>query len=314
MAGSRPWKLCFSLFSSYQVLTRAQSYGNATYDQLSVVSQFHTRDFDIDTEVIMNDYMEEIITIPYLAALGFFFAILIFEISLCCRWCCDCCRCIKQLDSTRESLNSFTSWAKSIKNSRNRLSYCFFFLIVLNIICCSGFVICRGFFVKGSDKLLDSADVLYDITIELEDSGDDLEYLGETVINATILAIPTCSEADVILNYTDVFLDSVTEYNDIIDPIPGNLDDLRNFSEDGSDNIEGGLWSLVALYMAVCGFNIVSYTLKKRIMMRVSLGVGLFLLYGTLAAWAGGTVMLVRVNDVLVCVMCCMVATDFAIV
>jgi hypothetical protein len=161
------------------------------------------------------------------------------------------------------------------------------------ILCCGGFVICRSYFVDGSDKMLDAADVLYDMTRDLEDSGDDMFYLGESVRNNTLLAIPTCPEAEVILDYTDVYLDSVNEYNDIIDPIPGDINDVRGFADDGSQNIQQGLWSLVSVFTLICIFNVLSFSLRKRLMMRIALGIGLVLIHCTLIAWMGATVMLV---------------------
>ena len=281
--------LCFSLI----LPSLSQNYGNATYNRLPLVSQFHTEDFDVDTGNLVNSYMEEIITIPYTVGFWFFIMLVVFQISLCCRWCCDCCRCIKQSGTSRESLESFTKWARSIKNSRTRLIGSFFFLVTACFIFIPGFLVCRAYFAKGADEVLDASDVLYDLTIQLEDSGDDLVYLGDVVINTTLLAIPTCPEADIILNHTDSYLNSVADYNDIIDPIPGNLNDLRKFADDGTNRIDGGLWTLVSIYSLVCLINVISFCLRKRVMMRVSLGLGLFLLYCTLAIWIATTVMLV---------------------
>jgi hypothetical protein len=169
----------------------------------------------------------------------------------------------------------------------------FFIFVGMCAISCSGFLFCRSVFIKGGEKMLDSADVLYDLTIELEDSGDDLMHSGILVINATLLAIPTCPDATVIFNYTEIYLDSVAEYNDIIDPIPGNINDLRQFSENGNENIQIGIWLLWCIFITVCFFNILAFCLRKRVMMRVTLGLGIVLLYGTLGAWLGATVMLV---------------------
>lgn len=289
-------KLYALLLFSFSILflTQAQNYGNATYDRLSLVGQFHTRDFNLDTGNIFNSYMDGIIRIPTTVGFWFFILLLIFEISLCCRWCCNCCRCIKQLDSSRDSVEVFTKWARSIKNSRSRLIGSFFFLVACCFVFPFGFLVCRAYFAKGTDDVLDASDVLYDLTIQLEDSGDDLVYLGDAIINTTLLAIPTCPEADIILNHTDVYVTSVADYNDIIDPIPGNINDLRKFSDDATNNIDGGLWSLVTIFMMVCFINILSFCLRKRVMMRFSLALGLFLIHCTWAAWIGTTVMLVR--------------------
>lgn len=285
--------LQFCVVFSCVSLIDAQTYGNATYNRLPVVSQFHTEDFDVNIDNILNSYMEEIINIPYKCACIFFAAILIFEIALCCRWCCDCCRCVNAYDSTLETISQFMTWAASVKKSRNRLSYCYFVSIALNLLILYGFLACRYFMLEGNDVLVSSVNELYELTIDLENSGDDLIYLGDVVINTTELASQTCPEASVILNNTDFYLDSLAEYNEIIDPIPGNLHDLRNFSEEGGENIAGGMYSLLSVFFILCVFNLSSYLLRKRTMMRVSLGVELVVIHVTLAAWVGGCVMLV---------------------
>ena len=275
-------------------LSNAQTYGNATYNRLRIVKQYHTREFDVDTGHVVNEYMEEIAVIPYLGGVALFLAIVIFQIALCARWCCNCCRCIDEVDNS--SLARFTKWADNVKNSRIRLKGCFFFFVTATIVFCSGFMIVRAYFAKASDILLDATDYLYDLTIDLEDSGDDLIYLGDSVFNTTLLAVPTCPESTLILNYTDTYLNYVNDYNDIIDPIPGNIDDLKQFAEVGADQVDGSLWSLTTIYFVVCCVNIVAYCLRKRVMMRFSLGTEFVLIYFSVFAWVISLVMLVRLQ------------------
>jgi hypothetical protein len=271
----------------------AQTYGNATYNRLSIVTQFHTREFSIDTTTVMNEYMKGIIRIPYYIGIGFFLLLLIFEVSLCCRWCCDWCRCIQQSDDSRESILAFFSWAKAIKSSRNRLRFWFFLSISLCLICCAGFLVCREYFIMGSDQMLESNAVMYGITRDLENSGNTLLYLGNSIVNGTVLALQSCPEAVGIFNYTDIYLDSVDEYNQIIDPIPGDLTDQRQFAEDGSNRIQKGLLTLFFLFLEICILNVVAFCWRKRLLMRLALGIGLIVIHATLAVWMGSGVMLV---------------------
>ena len=272
----------------------AQSYGNASYSELQIVKAFHliphlnsdysqsSKQFDIDTSDINNEYAESVIVLPITITVALFIALCIFELALCFRVCCKCCTCMDD-GPARNSMGSVARWTANIAHSRDNLSiFCALFGL-LTAVCCSGVVWAAFFVMDGNDNSIDATHSLQQTTGSLETSGDNLEYYGYVVYNLSTLAIPSCPQAEVVQESTVTYLNYVEEYNDLIGPIPHELNTLEDFLKKwGEDTAESVIWNSYGIYLLLLVIMSIAFACKSKTTARVALGLGLVIEHLTL--------------------------------
>jgi hypothetical protein len=290
---------CFHLLllTSFLPVATSQSYGNNTYHAISIVKsihllprftqQFHrtSNDFDIDTSDFQNEYTESVIMLPIVLASLIFIAFTLFELALCCRYCCPCCRCVES-EPERSSIHSMAIWTNKVTTSRVSLVRAFWVFVILSFLACQGIIVGGIFILTGSHRGMESADDLYDIAMGLKHSGFDLENSGETILNLTAKAIPTCPEASYVQDYADDFDVYVSEYQDIINPIPNDLNTLEDFLDTyGVDVVSISIWSTYSCVMLTLLAIVITYRSRNRYAVKVSIGWGAIILHTLLAGW-----------------------------
>jgi hypothetical protein len=144
-------------------------------------------------------------------------------------------------------------------------------------------------FSEGSDNAIQATSDLKDVSISLENSGLALNSQGDLVLNLTILAIPTCPAASDVETYALEFDTYINEYLDVIEPIPGDLQDLEDFLEewtsDSDADVEGYVFNVYLLFIVMTLPVLVSFCVKSKWSMRGSLCCGLFFIHLLLVAF-----------------------------
>jgi hypothetical protein len=274
------------LLVTYISVADGQSYGNVTYDELRLVKEFHliphfdsnfkscSKKFDLDPNAINNEYAESVIVLPIVITSVIFLGFCIFELSLCCRLCCKCCTCLESGgEPSRNSITTISAWTYKIANSRDDLKIIFFVFIGLTFWTVSFVIWAFVYIMFGNDKSIDATNNLQDTTSSLENSGNILANYGQAVYNLSTLAIPSCSEAAIVQSSSLIYLDYVDDYNTIIDPIPGDLNNLEDFLHDwGEKTAESVVWNAYAVYLLLLAFMLVAYWFKNKGLARVALG------------------------------------------
>lgn len=277
--------------------TTSQSYGNITYNRLGIVESIHqlprydqnfhrsSNTFNIDTNDLHNEYTESVIVVPILLTCLIFVAFTLFELALCCRYCCACCSCIQHRPD-RESIGSMAIWTEKVTNSKVSLIRGFWILVFLSLIACQGDIPAAIFLMAGSQKGINSVDNLYDVAVELKNSGEYLENSGDTILDLTASAIPSCPEASYVQTYADDFETYVTDYQDIINPIPNDLNTLEDFIHAYAVKVVTiSIWSTYAVVLVTLLVIVLSYRSRSRILVKVSIGWGTIVLHTLLVVW-----------------------------
>jgi hypothetical protein len=275
----------------------SQSYGNMTYTPLGIIKKVHNlphlnsnfertnNNFNIDPNDLQNEYFESLLVLPIIFTSLIFIAFSIFGLALCCRVCCPCCRCVDS-GPLRTSIHSMALWTEKVTNSRVSLIRAFWSFVCLSFLACQGIIAAGIFFLMGSSRGIDSANNLYDIAIVLKDSGEDLEVSGEIILNLTARAIPTCPEASYVQNYADDFDQYVTDYQDIIDPIPNDLNHLEDFLHTyGIEVASIAVWSTYSIVSLCLIAIVVTYLFKNKVAMKVSIASTNIILHALLFGW-----------------------------
>lgn len=285
------------LLASFVSVTRSQSYGNVTYHALGIVKSIHllprfnqqlqrtSNNFNIDTSDFQNEYTESVIMLPIVLTALIFIAFTLFELALCCRYCFSCCRCVES-EPERSSIHSMAIWTNKVTTSRVALVRAFWVFVSLSFLACQGFIAGAIFVFSGSHRGMESADDLYDIAIRLKDSGLYLENSGEIILNLTAEAIPTCPEASYVQDYADDFDVYVSEYQDIINPIPNDVDTLNDFLDNYGDYVVSiAVWSTYSCVMLTLLAIVITYSSRNRLAVKVSIGWSAIVLHILLTVW-----------------------------
>jgi hypothetical protein len=278
-------------------MASGQSYGNITYHALGIVKSIHllprfnqqfyrsSNDFDIDTSDLQNEYTESVIMLPIVLASLIFIAFTLFELALCCRYCCPCCRCV-ETSPERSSIHSMAIWTNKVTSSRLSLVRAFWVFAFLAFLACQGIIAGAIFIFSGSHRGIESADDLYHIAIGLKHSGEYLENSGDLILNLTAKAIPTCPEASFVQDYADDFDVYVSEYQDIINPIPNDLNKMEDFLHTyGLQIVSISIWVTYSCVMMTLLAIVITYRTRNRSAVKVSIGWGAVILHVLLVGW-----------------------------
>eukprot|EP00602_Paraphysomonas_sp_CaronLab_P000092 CAMPEP_0185029090 /NCGR_PEP_ID=MMETSP1103-20130426/15190_1 /TAXON_ID=36769 /ORGANISM="Paraphysomonas bandaiensis, Strain Caron Lab Isolate" /LENGTH=504 /DNA_ID=CAMNT_0027563707 /DNA_START=1 /DNA_END=1512 /DNA_ORIENTATION=- len=309
-----------TLYTSFALplLAAAQSYGNITYDPLTIVRGVHnvphldrnlqpsSKDFDIDLDISGNTYEESVLVLPILFTCILFLGFTMFELCLCCRMCCKTCRCLEDQGAPlRNTITTLSKWNAAVASSRGSLIRQFFAFAILTLIACQGMLWCSHYYVQGASRSVDAVDALKDTSVNLENSGDYLENSGDIIISLVTDSLPSCPEASDILEYTDDYEQYIEDYNDIIEPIPGDLDDLEAFMRKyGVVYVRRAVWFVYGAFLAFVVAFLCVYTTKSKTLMRIIIAVGLILLHVLLILWCLFAITMIVLADF------CMAPTD----
>ena len=262
----------------WPTLVTSQTYGNMTYDKLDFLLKFHDEDFDVDTSDLNNDYIKSVLTLPIVITVLLFLGILIFEFSWVCRCCCKCLRCMVSDAPSRDTITSVTEWTDKVSKSKTFLTRSFYCLLLICCLFSQGIIWSMQHFKDGSDTAIQATGDLKDVAISLEDNGLALDAQGSMILNLTQLAIPTCSQAEVVEGYAEDFETYIADYLDVIGPLPDNLQDLEDFLNDwteGDADASGYVFNVYALFLLMTLPLLVSFCCKSKWSMRCSLCCGL---------------------------------------
>ena len=287
----------FYLLLSYLSLISSQTYGNLTYNVLGIVKTIHSfphinskfqkisNHFNIDRNDLNNEYSQSVLTLPILFTCLLFVSFTIFELSLCCRVCCTCCRCLDS-EPIRASINSMALWTEKVTKSKVSLIRSFWIFVLFSLIACQGIIFSGIYLINGFQHSIDSANNLYDLSINLEDSGYNLDTSGNIALNLVTQSIPTCPEAKFVQPYANDFNTYVTDYLNIIQPIPNDLTTMKDFLKKYGKHIASiAIWVTYAAVLTSILFIIFSYLSKNRIAVKVSIGWGTLIIHCILVFW-----------------------------
>lgn len=290
-------KYLIIILFSYFSLIISQSYGNLTYSVLGIVKSIHklphldsnlkeiSNNFNIERNQLHNDYTESVIVFPILLTCLLFISFSLFELSLCCRVCFSCCRCLDTIP-IRDSINSMALWTEKVTKSRISLVRGFWCFAFLSLLACQGIIFSGIFLINGSNRGIDSANNLYDIAIDLEDSGENLDTSGNLVLDLTAQAVPTCPEANYVQNYADDFSTYVADYMSIIQPIPNDLNKMEDFlKEYGLSVASISIWATYSGVFVSIIFIILAYLSRNKLAVKISIGWGAIILHCILVFW-----------------------------
>lgn len=287
----------FLIFFNYFNFLISQSYNNLTYEVLDIVKTIHSfphinsnfqkesNHFNIEINNLKNNYTESVVFLPILLTCLFFISFLLFQLSLCCRVCLPCCRCINN-EPLRTSINSMALWTEKVTKSRISLTRAFWVFVFLTLIACQGIIFTGIYLIKGGQQGIDSANNLYDIATDLQDSGENLDTSGNIVLDLASQSIPTCPQASYVQSYADDFNTYVSDYMDIIDPIPNDLNKMEDFLKTyGLSVATISVWSTYAAVIVSVVFIVIAYLSKNRVAVKFSIAWGLIIIHCILIFW-----------------------------
>lgn len=261
-----------------------------THHILHLDSHFQQVDhtFNISYNSFYNDYTKSLIPIPAICAGLGLLAVIVLQISLCARLCCECCRFMPRQRNERNRRAAQTSLFSQKPARYQNYVYLFVVGFVITVLAVQSFIIGKSFLTSGVHSSKNTVNFVLDVFNDLVSYGDKMTSYGDQLSEDFTFAQNTgCTQASNLQQYMPEYYNYISEYESYVTPVPNQLDDVSSKLELWGVTYQNyTIWGLYFIILIGLVVYLLGFWRKSKIAMRIGIGmteliiIFLFLLIG----------------------------------